>query len=153
MTGRCETVTGGKFHGFRQPIIDSSAAPVRAKSLPLEAGIRGSGASRPPLLSAAEIEACLRDSESRFGGHSMVKTKTAKKHDLVVSVGQHESRGIPDARYLGIADRVLDQYEERAEEFATVADRVAYSSERVRLSKSKSKTQRDARFLLHYRQG
>ena len=83
----------------------------------------------------------------------MVKTKTAKKHDLVVSVGQHESRGIPDARYLGIADRVLDQYEERAEEFATVADRVAYSSERVRLSKSKSKTQRDARFLLHYRQG
>jgi len=83
----------------------------------------------------------------------MVKTKTVKKHDPLVSVGQHESRGILDARLLGIADRVLDQYEERAEDFATVAGSVAHSSERVRVSNSKSKTQRDARFLLHYRQG
>lgn len=83
----------------------------------------------------------------------MTKNKTVKKHDRLVSAGPHQSRGIPDARYLGIADRALNQREKEAEDFETVAGSTAHSSEKAPALKSNSKTQRDARFLLHYRQG
>ena len=83
----------------------------------------------------------------------MSKNKTAKKHDRLVSVGQHESRGIPDVRYLGIADRALNQQENEVEDVEVVAGNLAYSSERTTSAKSTRKAQREARYLLHYRQG
>jgi hypothetical protein len=100
-------------------------------------------------LSAEEIDAFLPNSESRFGGHPMTKNETAKKHERLVSVGQHESRGIPDVRYLGIADRVLNQQENEEESVEVLA---AHSCEAAPLLKSSVKTRRDARYLLHYRQ-
>ena len=81
MTATFKTVTGRKSHGLRQPMIDSSPSPIRTRSHPVEAATRGSGASPAPLLSATEIEAFISNSEFRFGGHSMTKHETAKKHE------------------------------------------------------------------------
>jgi hypothetical protein len=82
----------------------------------------------------------------------MTKNETAKKHGRLVSVGQHESRGIPDVRYLGIADRVLDQEENKEGALEVLAGSLAISSEDAPSPKSNAKTRRDARYLLHYRQ-
>ncbi len=67
----------------------------------------------------------------------MTKKRTVEKHGRLVSVGAHESRGIPDARYLAIADRVLNQTENEVQDVEVESTR---------------KAQREARCLLHYRQ-
>ena len=152
MTASCKTVTGRRPHGFRLSIIHSSTAKDRAHRWPGEAGRRGSGASPPPLLSAAEIEAFIPDSEARSGSHATTKNNPAKKRDQVVSVGEHESSGIPDIRYLGIADRALDQQENEVETAEVVAGKLAHSGEESRLPKSMREVQREARYLLHYRE-
>jgi hypothetical protein len=146
MAATSKTVVGRKSHGLRQAIVGSSTATVRT---PAEAGTRGSGANPPPLLSKAEIEAYIPESQPRFGGDSTTSNETAKKHERLVSVGQHESRGIPDARYLGIADRVLNQQENEEESVEVLA---AHSREGAPSPKSNARTRRDARYLLHYRQ-
>lgn len=153
MTTTGKTVTGRRPHGSRQPIIDSSAAPVRRQGRPVEAETRGSGASPPPLLSAAEVKAHIPDSASRFKGRSIAKNRTVKEHEPLVSVGQHESRGTPDARYLGIADQALHQQEREAGNVVVMAGNPAHSGEEAVSPKSTRKTQREARYLLHYRQG
>jgi hypothetical protein len=83
----------------------------------------------------------------------MAKNKSVKKHDRLVSAGTHESGGIPDARYLDIADKVLNQQENKKEEEVEVlAGNLAHSSEAAPSAKSIARTRRDARYLLHYTQ-
>ena len=82
----------------------------------------------------------------------MTKNKTVKKHDRLVSSGPHESRGVPDARYLGIADRALHQQENEEEDGEALAGSPAHSAEDAPSPKSNATTQQDARYLLHYRQ-
>lgn len=138
-----------KSHGSRQPVIDSSTMPVRTRSWAAEAGIRGSGASPPPLLTVAEVDAHLCGTPIRC--RPMTKNATARKHSGLVWAGPHESRGIPDARYLGIADRVLNQ-EVNKEGDADFAGDSVHFSEQAPSYKSNATNQRDARYLLHYRQ-
>lgn len=82
----------------------------------------------------------------------MTKKKTVKRHDGLISAGPHESRGVPDARYLSIADRVLNHQENNEENVEVLAGSLAHSSEEAPSRKSNAKIRRDARFLLHYQQ-
>jgi hypothetical protein len=146
MITRCKNVTGRKSHPFRHAIIDSSAAPVRQYDWPPEAATRGSGASPAPLFSAAEIAAGLPSLVSRL------RDKPMTENSALVSVGPHESRGIRDALFLGIADRVLNQQENKEDNREVLAGSLAEASEETPFPESDTKTRRDARQLLHYRQ-
>jgi hypothetical protein len=146
MITRCKNVTGRKSHPFRHAIIDSSAAPVRQYDWPPEAATRGSGASPPPLFSAAEIAAGLPSLVS------LLRDKRITENSALVSVGTHESRGIRDSLFLGIADRVLNQQENKEDNREVLAGNRTHAGEEPPAPTSNANTRRDARYLLHYRE-
>jgi len=103
---------------------------------------------RPKILSSPEphdARAVFTRSRHRL----LVHHETGADLGQLVSVGQHESGGIPDQYFLSLADCMLNPSERHAG--GAFADVVPDSREEEPPT-SKIPGEREARFLLHYNQ-
>jgi hypothetical protein len=80
-----------------------------------------------------------------------VHRQTGAEPGQLVSVGQHESGGIPDEHFLSLADCILNPPASHTRGLMAFADR-APESRKEEAPSAKIPSEREARFLLHYNQ-